>query len=115
MIDELYKEGRGYEYFTRMREAEIQNEAYRQSEQEAKEIIADLKQENEKLKETASLYKNLYNHHGEVVEWYSKLRNKATLYRIALEEIREIADKELYLKQNSSLTKIINKINEVIG
>ena len=74
----------------------------------------ELIQENEKLRETASLYENLYNHHGEVVEWYSKLRNKPTLYCIALEEIREIADKELYLKQNSLLTKIINKINEVL-
>ena len=82
-----------------------------------------LKQENEKLKETASLYENLYNHHGEVVEGYSKLRNKATLYRIALEEIREMLCKGKtfyngYWDNPETFTqtdKIILKINEVLG
>lgn len=87
MIDELYKEGRDYEYFTRMREAEMQNEAYRQSEQEAKEIIAELKQENKELKE-------------ETLQW-KQIKDMANnnKYRSVLEEIRKCIN--LYLAVDS--------------
>ena len=121
MIDELYKEGRDYEYFTRMREAEMQNEAYRQSEQEAKEIIAELKQENEKLKKQQrplEVNKKLYDAYCEthcrandiaidihkefdfiseekiipiIKEGIRILRFQRDNYRKALEEIREKA------------------------
>lgn len=38
---------------------QMENEAYKQSEQEASEIIEELKAENEKLKEEIKRYKNV--------------------------------------------------------
>ena len=89
-----------------------------QSDQEAAEIINELKQENKELKSQASLYENLYNHHGEIVDEYRKQRNKIILYRKALEEIREIAkdiiENDVYENSDAKAEKILNKINEVL-
>ena len=103
MIDELYKEGRDYEYFIRMREAEMQNEAYRQSEQEAKEIIAELKQENNALRRTIKDVNIVA-----VVE-------RSKQYRSALEEINTILN-EAYRtgRRTLALAKIRDMINEVL-
>ena len=70
-----------------------------------------LKQENEKLKEERDFW---CKKSGDFESFLDRITNKEDDYRKALEEIREIAEKELYLKQNSSLTKIIDKINEVL-
>ena len=103
MLEELYKENNGWEYFNRMKEAEMENEAYKLSEQEAKEIIAELKQENEKLKEEVN---------------YQKARARIMCisvknYRKALEEIREISN-NMKITINKRRDLIQNKIRGVL-
>lgn len=83
--------------------------------------VKRLEQENKELKSQASLYENLYNHHGELVDEYRKQRNKIILYRSALEEIREIAAPRFVNGLNEeadlcnlTMDRIQNKINEVL-
>ena len=122
MIDELYKEGRDYEYFIRMREAEMQNEAYRQSEQEAKEIIAELKQENESLKKGNETFKDSIH---KLLQVQYKLADNCKKYSKVLEEIMEIANNAKngrYTTKSKDYTEgmeiiggyVLNIINEVL-
>ena len=65
--------------------------------------IQRLKAENEELKEEKTqLLKDCYscNFHK---------------YKQALEEIRDIAEKEIYMNQNDLMSQIITKINEVLA
>ncbi|WP_405316458.1 hypothetical protein [Faecalibacillus faecis] len=70
-------------------------------------------QENKELKSNVLKWQKAFSRQYQINEnkGYSKAEEN---YRSALEEIREIAERELYLKQNSSLIKIIDKINEVL-
>ena len=54
--------------------------------------LKQLEQENEELKQK---YENLYEHQGEVVKAYSLNKNKLSLYKHALEEIKAELENDL--------------------
>ena len=73
---------------------QMENEAYKQSEQEAGEIIAELKAENEKLKEEVETRDNLVEHfRKEAINW-AKISNDCIKdiekYKQTLQEIKAI-------------------------
>lgn len=100
-----------------------QVEAYKQSEQEAGEIIAELKHENEQLKDVAC---------DAIIE-QERLIKQVNAYRTALEETRKILSiselppvdednlmtatelmVEVSLKREEKLNKIQDKVDEVL-
>ena len=89
-------------------------EMYKMSENEANEIIAELKAENERLKAELEPYKHpdvitlLTNWRtGELDRTHNKIANERDKYKTCLQEIKEIAEKEIYMKQNSSMDRIL--------
>ena len=106
MIEELYKEGMGYSYFNRMKEAEEEANKF-------KENCKRLEQENKELKEQLLEDKILDEH----IESLSR----EDIYRSALEEINKIAEPRFVNGLNEeadlcnlTMDRIQNKINEVL-
>lgn len=79
------------------------------------EAIKRLEQENKELKSQASLYENLYNHHGELVTDYRKQRGRAILYKSFLEELLYLLKTEEPFCYCSCGDEIIDRINEVLN
>lgn len=80
-----------------------ENEVYKLSEQEAKEIIAELEHKNKKLNtQNAGLQATLR-------EW-----DRFNKYRKTLEEIRNIAETPI-INDNNRFKQIITKINEALN
>lgn len=107
--------------YKQLKRLEQENEAYKQSEQEATEIVAELKHENEKLKrdyiEMAQASDRLVADAAKMlsqkcdVSILSELSRRRDKYKSALEEIKEIANKFDYW--NSNLPEASNVINEI--
>ena len=111
------------EYLSELKRLEQEIEAYKQSEQEAGEIIAELKHENEQLKDVAC---------DAIIEQERLIKQENT-YRTALEETRKILSiselppvdednlmtatelmVEVSLKREEKLNKIQDKVDEVL-
>lgn len=102
-------------YFKQLKRLEQEIEAYQLSENEAKEIIAELKhknkelkKENEELKEKINIYESsiIANHDGAVGKRLMEVL-------LALEEIRSYCD-EQNLKADYTACYITNRIDEVL-
>ncbi len=84
-----------------------ENEAYKQSEQEAKEIIAELKAENERLKEDIKFYNSQLS--ARVV-----MLQKANTYLQEIKEIAKVIDTSECRERRKKARIIIQKISEVM-
>lgn len=68
--------------------------------------IDELKAENERLKALCDTYRTCYRaKHGDIKCLFIK-------YKQTLQEIKAIAEKEIYMKQNSSMNNIIDLITK---
>lgn len=112
----------------RVNELEKENAAYKQSEQEAIEIIAELKHKNKVLKEKYTKVRKLAKENADANEYCLReleaLRDedslRITILATTLQQIKEIAEKEYYKKLkdkicfdcDESFNKILDLINQ---
>lgn len=121
-------------YFKQLQRAKAEKQEKVLKMAEAEIEIEKLQAENEKLHITieklkGDLYfiedslKDYQEHYNKLEAENEKLKAMAGVfsvrlmekYKQALEEIREIGEKEIYMKQNASMNEIIRKINEVLN
>lgn len=121
-------------YFKQLKRLEQQIETYQLSENEAKEIIAEVNYKNKKLREennilkqaiknknfvaiveeNEKLQKEIYATRYSRLEMYESFETECNKYKQALEEIRSYCD-EQNLKADYTACYITNRIDEVLN